>query len=339
MPYPVDTLETLLAKEYPEVFRLLLKDHTTSENIIWATDSYAHLGDGYGFHDQITVDKITGEEREGVIKPRSRKLKEEQTARTKDKAEVFTPSWVCNLQNNLIDDAWFGRTGVFNTVTEDGRKWTPTEGRIAFPEGKTWKDYLRDTRLEITCGEAPYLVSRYDTVTGDEIPLRERIGMLDRKLRVVSENARSSTEWLKAARTAFQNLLGFEWQGDNLLLAREALFISFLEYYEEKFGRAPSRRSCRSVAYVISWNLFQMDGLRGVIPGSCHPVEVEGFFGNKTENPCPGCASADLLNKDHNGTRCKIRDWGRKDPKTGENNRPTDFIDLFPKELFKPKLR
>ena len=43
-------------------------------------------------------------------------------------------------------------------------------------------------RLEISCGEAPYLVSRYDTVTGETIPISQRIGLLDRKLRVISEN-------------------------------------------------------------------------------------------------------------------------------------------------------
>jgi hypothetical protein len=29
-------------------------------------------------------------------------------------AEVFTPSWICNAQNNLIDNTWFGRDNVFN---------------------------------------------------------------------------------------------------------------------------------------------------------------------------------------------------------------------------------
>ena len=332
MPYPVDTLESLLLRQNPEVFELLLKDHSTSTpgaqvNIIWATDSYADRGEGYAFHDQITTDKITGD-LEGIIKPRSRKDRSEQISRTKDKAEVFTPSWVCNLQNNLIDEAWFGREEVFNTVTDDGRKWIPTEGPVAFPEGKTWKDYIRDTRLEISCGEAPYLVSRYDTVTGELIPIPERIGMLDRKLRVVSENTRTTTEWLEAARTAYQNILGFEWQGDNLLLAREALYVSFLEYFEDKFGTAPTPRSCRSIAYVISWNLFQMDGLRGVVPGSCHDIVKGGLFNSETV-PCPGCTSPDLLNLTHNGIYCLLRDWGRKDPETGENNRKIRFIDLY----------
>ena len=101
--------------------------------------------------------------------------------------EVFNPSWICNAQNNLVDEYWFGRPNVFN-IPQDGT-WTATE-RIAFPEDKqhTWKHYVDARRIEISCGEAPYLVSRYDTVTGEFIELLSRIVLLDRKLRVVTEN-------------------------------------------------------------------------------------------------------------------------------------------------------
>jgi len=37
-----------------------------------------------------------------------------KTIEQENKAEVFTPSWVCNEQNNLIDEQWFGRKNVFN---------------------------------------------------------------------------------------------------------------------------------------------------------------------------------------------------------------------------------
>jgi len=118
--------------------------------------------------------------------------------------------------------------------------------------------------MEITCGEAPYLVSRYDTTTGAFIPISQRIGMIDRKLRVISENTTTSGEWLKMAQEAYKNIYGYEWQGDNLLLAREALLITFIEYYTEKFGEKPQERSIKYIAYIIAWNIFQMDGLKGV---------------------------------------------------------------------------
>lgn len=88
--------------------------------------------------------------------PRILKSRDTQTARSREMAEVFTPSWICNAQNNLIDEAWFGRKDVFNTEYTDEQgchRWRPSSKKIQFPEGKTWKDYVRDNRLEITCGK------------------------------------------------------------------------------------------------------------------------------------------------------------------------------------------
>ena len=189
----VDTSETWLREDHPEAFRKLLIDHTTHKNIIWATDSYKDREGAYTFYDEITPDLITGDNGD-VIQPRALKAIDEQQRRVKDKAEVFTPSWICNAQNNLIDEAWFGYPNAFNeeVTLEDGtHTWIPTEGKIKFSDakGKTWRDYVRDMRLEITCGEAPYLVNRYDAVSGKKIDdLNMRIGLLDRKLRVVGEN-------------------------------------------------------------------------------------------------------------------------------------------------------
>lgn len=277
----VDISETSILLQYQEkngenkVVSNLLKDHTTQQNIYWATDSYAYLEEGYSFYDAITIEKITGEN-DGVIRPRSVKTKEEQVQRSKDKAEVFTPSWVCNAQNNLIDEVWFGRKNVFNKEIElkDGQhSWETNFDKIIFPNclDKTWKDYVSEPRLEMTCGEAPYLVSRYDSVTGEIIDVNCRIGLLDRKLRIVSENTDNTTDWLLWAKIALRSTYGFEWQGDNLLLAREALFYTFLEHYEARFGLDMSNRYKRmfmpGVAYIISWNVWQMDGLTYGLPG------------------------------------------------------------------------
>ena len=89
----------------------------------------------------------------------------------------------------MIDEAWFGRKNVFNI--SKNKSWITNKELISFPAEKNWKNYVDARRLEISCGEAPYIVSRYDTVTGREIPIEERIGLLDRKLRVVNENTRT----------------------------------------------------------------------------------------------------------------------------------------------------
>ena len=297
----IDINETEVLKQYPEVLEMLLKDHTTQQNIYWATDSYADRGEGYQFKDAIIADSITGDNGM-IIRPRSVKSKDEQTKRSKDMAEVFTPSWVCNAQNNLIDDAWFGKQGVFNAESPE-HTWKATTGKIEFPEGKTWKDYVRDTRLEITCGEAPYLVSRYDTVSGMPIELAERIGLLDRKLRVVSENTETTGEFLDWCQEAYKNTYGYEWQGDNLLLAREALLFTFLDYYRAKFGEEPLLKSIQYIAYIISWNVWQMDGLKFCPPG---------------EEPCEG-------NLFYPSNLCLIRDW----------RKPRDKQKIYFKSLLK----
>ena len=181
----VDVKEENLLLIDAEILNILLYDHSSKKNIIWATDNYKEYGNRFNFEDEITIDKITGNYRD-VIKPRSKKSAEEKNKRIKENAEVFTPSWICNNQNNLVDEAWFERDIVFNKSNKDS--WETVEDKIYFPENKTWQDYINSMRLEISCGEAPYLVSRYDSVTGKTIKIKNRIGLLDRKLRIVSEN-------------------------------------------------------------------------------------------------------------------------------------------------------
>lgn len=193
MDFNIDVSEEKWSRE---VLEILLIDRTTNKNIIWATDDYGHLGGSYYSKCAIQYHLITGNSG-NIIQPRVLKSRENQIVRTKSKAEVFTPSWVCNAQNNLVDCAWFGRSDVFNIETQ--KSWVSTREKIIFPKEKnrTWEKYVDDKRLEITCGEAPYLVSRYDAVSGKYIELEERIGLLDRKLRIVNENTDNEQDWLK----------------------------------------------------------------------------------------------------------------------------------------------
>ena len=320
----IDIKENFIFKLDNELLEILLKDRSSKKNIIWATDNYSHKGFGYQSSDEITVVTITGHNG-SVIKPRTEKSQKEQITRIRDKAEVFTPSWVCNKQNNLVDNAWFGTEFVFNTESEN--TWNATTSAIQFPtaSGKTWQDYINDVRLEITCGEAPYLVSRYDTVSGNTIELSQRIGLLDRKLRVISENVNSEPDWYSWAKKAFQNIYGYEWQGDNLLLARENLLFTFVDYYENKFGLFPIKEYLQEIATIISWNIWQMDGLKFVIPESCKEEEdsqLSLFDFSKEKQPCPGCAKNDPYA--HTGIYCIIKDW--KEDKT------VRFVSLLKKD-------
>ena len=136
------------------------------------------------------------------IQPRVTKTLEEQVERTKRKAEVFTPSWLCNRMNNHCDEERFGRPAVFNR--DCGQTWDTNRTPIEFIPKADWKRYVQSPRLEITCGEAPYVVSRYDTTTGEVIATIDRIGILDRKLRVVNENTKTKNSWLIWSKKAFK---------------------------------------------------------------------------------------------------------------------------------------
>ena len=262
MSFSIDIDEEKWSKE---VLEILLIDRTTNRNIIWGTDDYENLGKEYYSHFPILIRLIT-RENSNVIQPRVWKTKEKQGNRKKEKAEVFTPSWICNIQNNLVDNAWFERENIFNIEKE--KSWEVIENKINFPKkkNKTWQKYVDENRLEITCGEAPYLVSRYDTVSGKPIKLNERIGILDRKMRVVNENTNTEKEWLKWSERAFQSIYGFEFQGDSLLIARENLLASYCDYMEYKLQREPTELELLKIAKIISWNLWQMDGLTYAVP-------------------------------------------------------------------------
>lgn len=259
--------EQFLAECYPHLLDILLADQTTKTNILWATDDYKNYGELYQAQSEISVQSITGKYA-GIIAPRTSKSRDLQISRTKGKAEVFTPSWICNEQNNLVDEAWFGRKDVFNHSKD--KNWISTTTKIEFSKkrSKNWMAYVDERRMEITCGEAPYLVSRYDATTGEIIPLQQRIGLLDRKLRVVKENTSSETDWLKWSKRAFESIYGFEYQGDNLLLARENLLATYADYMFDYLHRKPTEAELITIAEIISWNLWQMDGLTGYPPYS-----------------------------------------------------------------------
>ncbi len=275
-------------RRYPTfILKTLLRDRTTGRNIIWADNEYEALGDGYMGDDEITVEKITGMN-SGVIKPRIAKEQERQSQRTKSRAEVFTPSWLCNQMNNDLDEAWFGRRDVFNTevvADDDVKTWMATAEPVTFPKskGRGWHAYVEAPRLEITCGEAPFVCSRYDTVTGDELPVGERVGFLDRKLRIVTEKTKTRKEWGCRALDALRATYGFEYQGDNLLIARINVLETFAEHFRDRWGSDPERDELEQAAWIVSWNFWQMNGFTDAVPTNKMGAEVESTLGTFEE--------------------------------------------------------
>ena len=284
------------------VLKYLLQDKTTKKNIIFATDTYSVDGEPIHPEEQITEDLLR-RMGENPIQPRHVKSRAQQTDRTRKRAEVFTPVWICNKMNNYCDDEWFGRPGSFNTEIDNGRSWKPYGRKIPFPEGKCWKEYIDSTRIDITCGEAPFLVSRYDAADGTPIDISQRIGMLDRKLRIVSENVKTEEEWLKWTFRSFQSVYGYEYQGDNLLIARINLLNTFMDYTHACLHRDPTEKELKKITRIISWNIWQMDGLSGMVP----------LLKQDAAAAQPSLfVFAGIDEKDENhpvGIQCKIYDW------------------------------
>lgn len=281
--------------------KLLLQDKSTKKNIIWATDSYASFGEAYADNSQMMESQLIHLNYR-MIQPRILKDFAQQVYRTRKSAEVFTPAWICNKMNNFCDEEWFGYKNVFNCQAE--HEWIPTQDKIIFPEEikKGWQDYVDSRRLEITCGEAPYLVSRYDASTGIPIEIQNRIGILDRKIRIVNENTVNEKEWMKWVVRAFQSVYGYEYQGDNLLIARINLLMTFVEYLEDRWDRQPNPSELRKIANIISWNIWQMDGLKGTVPVGVlkeeyHQISLFEAVEERKEKE----EKAEVF--------CKVRDW------------------------------
>lgn len=289
------------APEVQAVLPLLLQDRSTKRNIIWATDPPEALQDMATDKSEITVPQLQQMGYEAIL-PRMMKQAGAQQERTRKKGEVFSPAWVCNKMNNALDMDWFGpeaaQNGPFTLELPQG--WQTVAAPVPFDEKRTWKRYVDSRRLEIACGEAPFLASRYDAASGEPIRVGERIGILDRKLRVVSENAADEDEWVRWAVRALQATYGYEYQGDNLLLARTNLLLTFTEHLQARWHRPATTKELKTAANIIAWNVWQMDGLRRSVPGGKPQPEVEqmdlfSMFGAAEEQP-PAVS-------------CKVKDW------------------------------
>jgi hypothetical protein len=76
MTNEVDVRENYILKIDRDLLSLLLFDHTTRNNIFWATDHYIKLGKGFQADDEITIERVTGEYG-SLVKPRVKKTKAE----------------------------------------------------------------------------------------------------------------------------------------------------------------------------------------------------------------------------------------------------------------------
>ena len=127
---------------------------------------------------------------------------------------------------------------------------------------------------------------------------------------MVSENAATEDEWRKYATNAVQSTYGYEYQGDNLLLARVNLLLTYAEHLQARWQRKPTKEELQPIATIITWNLWQMDGLHLSVPGGKPQPETEqldlfSMFG--AAEPQPPTVS------------CKVKNWRKGSHGTAQN--------------------
>lgn len=232
-------------QDIDNLLKTLLKDKTTQRNIVWASQSYEGMGKAFCSDQPMQRNLLVGKH-QSIVQPRVAKHARKQEQRTRSSGEVFTPPWLVDKQVSAVLAEW---------------KEMPLKEWVAL----RW--------LELACGEAPYIVTRYDSVTGDSIPVPKRVGCLDRKLQRISQEVTSEKEFIKLAKVAYESTYGYELQGDSLLLARENLLLSFCEHYEHKFGILPTIKAVKAIANIIVYNIFQMNGLTKRTPYSDRSVK------------------------------------------------------------------
>ena len=235
----------------------LLIDHTTNQNIIFAEDEYEGHDPQEHYTEEVMKELIASKK----LNYRVRKSLEQQKERTKKKAEVFTPSWICKQMIEMCEP----------------------------PED--WQELIKSTWLEITCGEAPFIVSLYDTTTGNKIPINDRIGILDRKLQainksIIQDNYDSEKSykqaWIKNLIIAYQTTYGYEWQGDNLFIARVNLLQTFFDYFNDKWGYdVKNPKTIEKIIEIIQWNFWQMDGLKDIVPFTDTYAKIKDWSKNE----------------------------------------------------------
>lgn len=263
------------------VIRLLLADKTTKKSIVLATEEYLKYGPQFAF-DAYMTPKLLLE-----LVAHESKPKRGRPPKIKSDSSQHPPALVCNKENNCFDNKWFGKENVFNQEGEDGTAWETTNEPVVFSRKRSWKKYVDCKRYVGACGEGEYVVSRQDASTGESISVKDRIGILDRKLRVVGENTSTEDEWLTWVVRAYQSVYAYETNGYRLLVARINMIETFVDYMKEKWGRVPSDKELRKIANIVAWNFWQMDGTSGTIPavGNNDPLQYTIFdlLGEKPE--------------------------------------------------------
>ena len=93
-------------------------------------------------------------------------------------------------------------------------------------------------------------------------------------MQAINKNVDDMREWTKWTDRAFKCAYGYEFQGDNLFIARVNVLRCFVDYYRDKWNEMPTKDTILKMINIITWNFWQMDGLKDTIPFSDTPAKI-----------------------------------------------------------------
>lgn len=142
-------------------------------------------------------------------------------------------------------------------VQQHGEVFTPKwmiDLMLDIPEIKKACENVSATFLEPAAGDGNFLLA-----------------ILERKLQAVTQQY-DKKNWKTKSLFALASIYGIEFLEDNLEVARDRLFIHYLDWYEQKFGQ---RLSSKTDLYQSAHFLIQKNIVRGNTLTKRHPVTDE----------------------------------------------------------------
>lgn len=125
-------------------------------------------------------------------------------------------------------------------------------------EDNFWEEYVQFVMLEADCGTSDYLCQRYDNETNELIPVQDRQGFLDKRLRSIFENA-SNYKWFPWVKKAYQNIYSYDASGDNVYISRKKMLDTFVDACRHYKNVMPGNNELHQIAIILSYNIWQMD--------------------------------------------------------------------------------
>jgi type I restriction-modification system DNA methylase subunit len=175
-----------------------------------------------------------------------------QKERTLDNAEVFTPYNIVQRMTRMFE----------------------------FPEDNL--DFFNQICVDGCCGEGALTTTKYDTVTVREIPILDRSGLLDLKLKRIPKDI-SNIEWIELSKIVLKSLYGYELNDDSLFIARVNILLDVIDFYKSNYDIEIDDNVICDWAEIISYNFFNMDGLTLCVPNKQIPAKFMNWDVNKME--------------------------------------------------------